>query len=234
MLKVAIESIIHEMEGRLNGYVSLLIYRYANLCVKAQPLALLSAEIIDEERGKLPIEKVAGVLMPDEFHLKIVPFDPSYIFPLCKAIKLEHPEFKQDLVVPDDSTDERERHLVLTMPVVNKDRRDALLEAVDTLYDGCKAKMDKTCADYRLKLEKKIVVLPTDDERNESKDALEAKIKTYQDMADLNKTEKLKEIEEAYQRYLDEQTSKRNKADEAAAARGEHAGRQMRVGATEE
>jgi hypothetical protein len=120
------------------------------------------------------------------------------------------------------------------MPVVNKDRRDALLEAVDTLYDGCKAKMDKTCADYRLKLEKKIVVLPTDDERNEAKDALEAKIKTYQDMADLNKTEKVKEIEEAYQRYLDEQTSKRNKADEAAAARGEHAGRQMRVGATEE
>jgi len=234
MLKVAIESIIHEMEGRLNGYVSLLIYRYANLCVKAQPLALLSAEIIDEERGKLPIEKVAGVLMPDEFHLKIVPFDPSYIFPLCKAIKLEHPEFKQDLVVPDDSTDEKERHLILTMPVVNKDRRDALLEAVDTLYDGCKAKMDKTCAEYRLKLEKKIVVLPTDDERNESKDALEAKIKTYQDMADLNKTEKVKEIEEAYQRYLDEQTSKRNKADEAAAARGEHAGRQMRVGATEE
>jgi hypothetical protein len=120
------------------------------------------------------------------------------------------------------------------MPVVNKDRRDALLEAVDTLYDGCKAKMDKTCADYHLKLEKKIVVLPTDDERNEAKDALEAKIKTYQDMADLNKTEKVKEIEEAYQRYLDEQTSQRNKADEAAAARGEHAGRQMRVGATEE
>ena len=31
MMKVAIETIIHEMEGRLNGYVSLLIYRYANL-----------------------------------------------------------------------------------------------------------------------------------------------------------------------------------------------------------
>ena len=234
MMKVAIETIIHEMEGRLNGYVSLLIYRYANLCVKAQPLALLSAEIITDERGSLPIEKVAGVLMPDEFHLKIVPFDPSFIFPLCKAIKLEHPEFKQDLVVPEDSTDEKERHLILTMPEVNKDRRDALLEAVDTLYDGCKAKVDKTCAEYRLKLEKKIVILPTDDERNEAKDAMEAKIKTYKDMADLNKTEKVKEIEEAYQRYLDEQTSKRNQADETAAARGEHAGRQLRVGDSDE
>ena len=234
MMKLAIETIIHEMEGRLNGYVSLLIYRYANLCVKAQPLALLSAKIIVEERGGLPIEKVAGVLMPDEFHLRIVPFDPSFIFPLCKAIKLEHPEFKQDLVVPDDTDDEKERHLILTMPVVNKDRHDTLLEAVDTLYDGCKAKMDKTCAEYRLKLEKKIVILPTDDERNEAKDAMEAKIKIYQDMADTTKADKVKEIEEAYQRYLNEQTAQRDKADETAAARGESAGHQMRVGDSDE
>ena len=227
-MKIAIDSLIHEMEGRLNGYVSLLIYRYANLCVKAQPLALLSAEIIDEERGSLPIEKVAGVLMPDEFHLRIVPFDPRYIFPLSKAIKLEHPEFKQDLVVPDDADDEKERHLILTMPVVNMDRHDALLEAVDTLYDGCKAKMDKTCADYRLKLEKKMVILPTDDERNEAKDAMETKIKTYQDMADTNKADKVKEIEEAYQRYLNEQTSKKAETDEQAAARGHQAGQQLR------
>lgn len=233
-MRIAIESTIHEMEGRLNGFIALLIYRYANLCVKAQPMALLSAEIIDEELGPMNIEKVAAVVVPDEYHIRLVPFSPRYNFPLCKAIKKEHPEFKQELVAFENADDENQRYLVLTMPVVNKDRRDALLEAVDTLYDGCKAKMDKTCADYRLKLEKKIVVLPTDDERNEAKDALEAKIKTYQDMADLNKTEKVKEIEEAYQRYLDEQTSKRNIDDEAAAARGEHAGRQMRVGATEE
>ena len=52
-MRIAIESTIHEMEGRLNGYLALLIYRYANLCVKAQPMALLSAEIIDEELGAL-------------------------------------------------------------------------------------------------------------------------------------------------------------------------------------
>jgi DNA-binding NarL/FixJ family response regulator len=85
-----------------------------------------------------------------------------------------------------------------------------------------------------LKLEKKIVILPTDDERNEAKDALEAKIKAYQEMADTSKAEKVKEIEEAYQRYLNEQTAQRDKADEKAAARGEHAGRQMRVGGSDE
>ena len=233
-MRIAIKSFIHEMEGRLNGYVTLLIYRYANLCVKAQPMALLSAEIIDDEVGVMKIEHVAGVTMPDEYHLRLVPFDSRIIFPLCKAIKKEHPEFNQELVIPEDGADDEQRHLILTMPVVNKDRRDALLQSVDTLYDGCKAKMDKTCAEYRLKLEKKIVVLPTDDERNEAKDALEAAIKNYQGLVDTTKADKVKEIEEAYQRYLDEQTAQRNKADETAAARGEHAGRQMRVGATEE
>jgi len=233
-MRIAIESTIHEMEGRLNGFIALLIYRYANLCVKAQPLALLSAEIIDEELGALNIEKVAAVVLPDDYHIRLIPFSPRYIFPLCKAIKLEHPEFKQDLVTPENTDDEDLRHLILTMPEVNKDRRDALIQSVDTLYDGCKAKMDKTCADYRLKLEKSIVVLPTDDERNEAKDALEAKIKTYKGLVDTTKADKVKEIEEAYQHYLDEQTSKRNKADETAAARGEHASRQMRVGDSDE
>ncbi|MCR5240918.1 MAG: ribosome-recycling factor [Prevotella sp.] len=232
-MRITIETLIHEMESRLGGYVTLLVYRYANLCVKAQPLSLLSAQIIDEEMGEMKLEQVAGVMLLDEYHLKLVPFDPRFNFPLCKAIKLEHPEFKQDLVKPENG-EEDERILILTMPEVNKDRRDVLIDSVNVLFDGCKAKMDKTSAEYRLKLEKKIVTLPTDDERNEAKDALDSSIKNHQGIVDKVKEDKVKEIEEAYQRYLDEQTSKRNQADETAAARGEHAGRQMRVGDSDE
>ena len=232
-MRITIETLIHEMESRLGGYVTLLVYRYANLCVKAQPLSLLSAQIIDEEMGEMKLEQVAGVMLLDEYHLKLVPFDPRFNFPLCKAIKLEHPEFKQDLVKPENG-EEDERILILTMPEVNKDRRDVLIDSVNVLFDGCKAKMDKTSAEYRLKLEKKIVTLPTDDERNEAKDALDSSIKNHQGIVDKVKEDKVKEIEEAYQRYLDEQASKRNQADETAAARGEHAGRQMRVGDSDE
>lgn len=221
------------MESRLGGYVTLLVYRYANLCVKAQPLSLLSAQIIDDEMGEMKLEQVAGVMLLDDYHLKLVPFDPRFNFPLCKAIKLEHPEFKQDLVKPENG-EEDERILILTMPEVNKDRRDVLIDSVNVLFDGCKAKMDKTSAEYRLKLEKKIVTLPTDDERNEAKDALDSSIKNHQGIVDKVKEDKVKEIEEAYQCYLDEQASKRNQADETAAARGEHAGRQMRVGDSDE
>lgn len=217
------------MEGRLGGYVTLLVYRYANLCIKAQPMALLSALVIDEEQGEMNIEKVAGVVIQDEYHLKLVPFDPRFNFPLCKAIKKEHPEFKQELVTPSNPSDEKERYLILTMPEVNKDRHDALIDSVNVLYDGCKAKMDKTSATYRVKLEQKIVTLPTDEERDEAKDALEKSISSHLDVIDTVKADKIQEIEEAYQRYLDEQAAKKADADEQAAARGHQAGQQLRL-----
>ena len=233
-MKIAIETLIHEMEGKLSGYATLLIYRYANLCIKAQPMALLSAEIVDEEMGVMNIEKVAGVTMPDEYHLKLIPFDSRFNYPLCKAIKKEHPEFKQDLITPEDASDENERYLILTMPEVNKDRYDALTDSVDMLYNGCKAKMDKTIVDYREKLEKKIATLPTDDERDEAKGALDSAVKTYQGMIDTVKADKVKEIEEAYQRYLKEQTAQEAQEQEDKAARGEDSGRSYKFNAEDE
>ena len=229
MMKLAIESQIHEMEGKLSGYVTLLVYRYANLCVKAQPLSLLSAIIEDEEQGELKLEETAGVLVPDEYHLKLVPYNPRFNFPLCKAIMKEHPEFKQELVKPENTQNEDDRYLILTMPEVNKDRHDALTDAVGVLYDGCKAQIDKTVASYRMKLESEIVALPTDDEREEVQNALDSSAKSHQGIIDTVKADKLKEIDESYQRYLDGLSAKKTEADEEAAARGETAGQEYRM-----
>lgn len=227
-MKLIIESLIHEMEGKLGGYATLLMYRYANLCVKAQPLSLLSLVVEDEEQGPMTIEQVAGVKMPDEFHIELVPYDPRFNFPLCKAVKQEHPEFKQDLVKPENAEGEDERRLILTMPVVNSDRHDELTDAVGVLYDGCKAQVDKTVANYRAKLEPKITPLPSD-ERNESQNAFDSTVKTQMDIIDKLKADKLKEIDDAYQKYLDEQAAKKAEADEQAAAHGQNVGQQMRL-----
>ena len=232
-MKLAIESLIHEMEGKLGGYVTLLVYRYANLCVKAQPLALMSAVVEDEEQGNMKIEEVAGLMLPDEFHMKLIPYDPRFNYPLCKAIKKEHPEFKQELVKPDNATDEDERHLILTMPVVNDDRHDELTDAVNVLYDGCKAQVDKTVASYKVKLEPKIAPL-TSDERDEAQNAFDTSVKTHTDMIDKVKADKLQEIEEAYQHYLSDQTAKQTEADEKAAARGVNAGQQFNINQEDE
>ena len=232
-MKLSIETLIHEMEGKLGGYVTLLVYRYANLCVKAQPLALMSTIVEDEEEGNMKIEQVAGLMLPDEFHLKLIPYDPRFNYPLCKAIKKEHPEFKQELVKPDNSTDEDERHLILAMPVVNDDRHDELIDAVNVLYDGCKAQVDKTVASYKVKLEPKIAPL-TSDEHDEAQNAFDTSVKTHTDMIDKVKADKLQEIEEAYQHYLAEQTAKQTAADEKAAARGENAGQQFNINQEDE
>ena len=232
-MKLSIETLIHEMEGKLGGYVTLLVYRYANLCVKAQPLALMSTIVEDEEEGNMKIEQVAGLMLPDEFHLKLIPYDPRFNYPLCKAIKKEHPEFKQELVKPDNSTDEDERHLILAMPVVNDDRHDELTDAVNVLYDGCKAQVDKTVASYKVKLEPKIAPL-TSDEHDEAQNAFDTSVKTHTDMIDKVKADKLQEIEEAYQHYLAEQAEKQTAADEKAAARGENAGQQFNINQEDE
>lgn len=227
-MKIAIESLIHEMEGQLGGYITLLVYRYANLCIKSQPMALLSALVMDEEMGEMKIEETCAVSVTDDYHMTLMPYDPRFNFPLCKAIAEEHPEFKQELVKFEGSNDENERHLILTMPEVNKDRHDVLIDSVNVLYDGCKAKMDKTSATYRMKLEQKIVTLPTDEERDEAKVALEKSISSHLEIINTVKADKIKEIGDAYQKYLDEQASKKAAADEKAAARGETAGQQLR------
>ena len=233
-MRIAIESLIHEMESRLGGYVTLLIYRYANLCVKAQPMSLLSVAVEDDEQGVMNIEQVAGVKLLDDFQIEVVPYDPRFNFPLCKAIKEEHPEFKQDLVKPENASEEDERRLILTMPEVNKDRRDTLIDSVNVLYDGCKVQLDKTSAEYRMKLEKKKVTLPSDNERDEAQVALDTSIKTHHDMIDNVKADKIKEIEEAYQHYLDEQTSKKVKADEMEAARSNRSSNSIKMGSYED
>lgn len=197
-------------------------------------MALLSAVIKDEEMGEMKIEEVAAVSVPDDYHIKVLPFDPRFNFPLCKAIKEEHPEFDQELVKPDSSNDEDERHLILTMPEVNKDRYDVLIDSVNVLYDGCKAKMDKTSGEYRLKLEKQLVTLSSDDERQKAKDMMEKSVNTHQGIIDTVKADKLKEIEDAYQRYLDEQTARKAKQDEIDATRVNRSSDRMKMGSYEE
>jgi hypothetical protein len=61
---------------------------------------------------------------------------------------------------------------------VNDDRHDELIDAVDVLYDGCKAQIDKTVASYKIKLEPKIVPL-IDDERDEAQAAFDNSVKLH-------------------------------------------------------
>ena len=126
-----ISNIISDLQSRLLGYCTLLTYRYMNLCVKAEPAALLSAVVVLDD-FEYPLEKVSSVAIEDEVKYHMYPIDKNLIPQICKAILQEHPEFRQEVV---DET------IVFTVPPVDKDRKDDMEDLVDALFKDCQTRM---------------------------------------------------------------------------------------------
>ena len=237
-MRKAIEILIGEMESKLGGYAGLLNYRFLNLCVKAEPVALISVVIKDKEGDTRNIEDVARTMLINKYQFEIFPMEQDMIFNICKGISTDHPEFKQEVVT---SSDDRklyqdvvnEQHIILTVPEVNKDRYDFLMDAVKTLYDQCKIEVDKTNAAYTAKLAAKIAGMSAD-EIEEAKNKLEESQQKYAKICDDYLAAKQKEIEDAYQHYLEEQAAQKAKEEEIAATRINLSSNSMQMGHYEE
>lgn len=237
-MRKAIEILIGEMESKLGGYAALLNYRFMNLCVKAEPVALLSISVKDREGDDRNLEEVAFAMLADKYTFEIIPKDPNLLFAISKGLKIDHPEFQQDIITPADDKRifqnvENEEHILCRVPEVNQDRHDFLMDAVQTLYDQCKVEVDKTNAAYTTRLASKIAGM-SKEEIEEAKDSMEASQQKFVKICDDYLAAKQKEIEEAYQHYLAEQTEKQAAADEKAAARGENAGQAFNINQEDE
>ena len=233
-MRKSIEALINEMKNKMSGYAVLLQYRYLNLCVKAEPVALLSISVVDNEGEEYDLESVALASKTNDYQFELYPHDQKMVFAICKGIKEAHPEFKMDTRTEESDGESEENQVVIvcTMPEVNKDRHDVLIDGVDILYDQCKAKLDANHATYKTRLTAKLVGASESDVQ-EAEDELEKVYKMHDDTCLQYKEAKVKEIEEAYQRYLDERKQRQEAADERAAARGENAKTQYRVNQSE-
>lgn len=217
----------------MNGYAVLLNYKYMNLCVKAEAASLLSVTV--EYDGEfMDIEQVADVtIAPDEFHFQAYPKEPGLILVIAKAIKTAHPEFGVDIKNTEEAgngaqTDDADKYILLSMPEVNDDRHDVLVNGVKVLYDECKVKLDFLFQDYSVKL---VTFMAGSDakEVDEAKDVLEQINDNYADMIKGFREEKEKEIEDAYQRYLTEQNMRETQRREEEAAHGLGMGRSLDI-----
>lgn len=230
-MRKSIETLIDEMKTKMSGYAVLLQYRYMNLCVKAEPAALLSISVIDEEGEESDLESVASACLANDYQFEIYPLESKMVFAISKGIKEAHPEFKIDVKSEENSNDSGEdenKYILCTMPEVNKDRHDTLLDGVNTLYDQCKGKLDTNHTVYKSRLTAKLLG-GSEEETKEAEDKLEEVYNKHDEICLQFKSDKIKEIEEAYQHYLAEQTAKQTAADEKAAARGENAGQQFNI-----
>jgi ribosome recycling factor len=192
---------VNDFEKKLSGYTYLLNFRYMNLCVKANPVALLPVSVLvaDEEKE---MEDVANVAQTDDFHLAVIPRQTELLKNISQGVLGVHPEFKMEVMKLDEN-DPKSDYLLFEMPVVDKDRRDFLNEAVKSLHKECKIRLDE------LKVEEKEgfgeLFLSYPEDLKEANDAIDKKYREAVDNIDELLEKKQKEIEEGYQHYLDSQ-----------------------------
>lgn len=192
-------------------------YRLMNLCVKSEPVSLLSVNAVIEGEC-LRIEECAQVSKDDDYTFKVFPNYEGDIPALSQAILKEHPEFKLEIKSEDiDSIDdegnptvEKVPYILLTMPEVDDERYDVLKDGVKVLYDEAKVRMDAAITNADAKFAT-LSVGESEDDAMKLKEARDKQVKTWTEQRDKLYEDKLKEIEEAHDKWLSKQSEERLK-----------------------
>ena len=192
---------LNSAEKKMGSYMTLLHFRYQNLCVKAEPAALIPVDVhvFDETMN---IEEVAEVAVTDDYHLAIIPNTNDYLQPILQAVTFAHPEFKLSMKKTEVADEDRE-YLEYEMPEVDKNRRDFLNEAVKSLHDEAQMKIDQVYTEEKASCAQLLSKNPQDlDEVNLELERMhDDTLSTIHGLRD----DKLEEIEDGYERYLSEQ-----------------------------
>ena len=188
-------------------------YRLMNLCVKAEPVSLLSIEaMIEGEPQKL--EECARIGKEDDYSFQIFPNYDGDIPALAKAIFMDHPEFKQEMrtMQVDISEDESKPdmqdvyYIQVTMPEVDDNRYDVLKNGVKGLYEENKAQMEAVSAKYDAKLAT-LLDSESPEDVKKVKEARDKQTKTWYEQRDKIYNDKLQEIEDAHEKWQHQQKS---------------------------
>ena len=219
-MKRAVGQQLDQLKAKLNGYVALLVYRYANLCIEANPIALLSAEAEVEGEVKR-IEEVAEIAVHETYHFAVIPRYEEDLYATGKAIMKEHPEFKQEIKSLDgyDEEDPAGKFLFYTMPEVNKERRDIILKAMEAFRDECTQKMnvaEQSCVTQLAALQ--VDASPIEIEK--TAEIVKQIVDMHNDMRDKTYNSKKEEVENAYAEYQAREEEKKEKEEEKRQAAG--------------
>ncbi len=222
----SVKMLLSEYSSVLEGYSGLLMLRLMNLCVKSNPVSLLPV-VIEHPSGDLPIEDVADVSIPDDDHIDVYPKLEDDIFLIGKSILQTHPEFQMSQETMKNGDDEM-HYLRFKMPEVDKNRRDVLTQAVDAFYEECKQQLNQTKVKFQPQLTEKCARLSKED-ADKAKDDFDNTFKANTDVAKDTVESKKKEIEDAYQRYLQKKATAEQATQEQKAAEGEDVKSQLKM-----
>ena len=186
-------------------------YRLMNLCVKAEPVSLLSIEAMIEGKSQ-KLEECAQIGQEDDYSFQIFPNYDGDIPALAKAILMDHPEFKQemktmqvDISTEEGKSDMQDVHYILvTMPDVDDNRYDVLKNGVNGFYEENKAQMEAVSAKHDAKIATLLDGESPEDVKK-VKEARDKQTKTWYEQRDTIYNDKLQEIEDAHLKWQSNQ-----------------------------
>lgn len=225
---------------KLISHVSLMKFRFMNLCIKAEPVALLPIQVFIENEVK-KIEECSSIGKNDDYHFMILPKYDEDMQAICQAIMRAHPEFIQEIKnMRIDSLDENFNHknvdvryLQLTMPEVNDNRYDALKEAAKLAYDDCKIQMDAANAIAKPKFAE-MALLESEADQQLLQKELEKQKKQWDEQRDKLYKTKVDEIEDAHNHWLAKQNEYDKELEESENAHGEEVAHSMKMNPKDE
>ena len=233
-MRNSVRLLLKEAQQKMDTYAVYMNYQFMHFSVKAEPAALLSVDV-KIDGNSVNLEDVADVSLPADDQFALIPKDNAFLFPISKAIAQSHPEYQQEqknldenAAQSEEESDEVTKYILCTMPEVNKDRRDAGMDYVKTLYDETSARMSTAHSAYTAKIANKLVGA-NQEELDEANDQLKELHDQHKSMIDDYRSEKEKQIEEAYQKYLKGKAESEQAESERQAARGENAGKRINL-----
>ncbi|MEE0990848.1 MAG: ribosome recycling factor [Paludibacteraceae bacterium] len=214
-----INEIFDETKQKMNGHTMLFYFHLSNLCITADPMALLSATVKIEGQD-LNLEDVASVSIPNDKQFSILPKDKDYLVPITKAIKLEHPEFKlEEKEEKDEISGENNIVIYYTMPEMNQERHDICMELIKADFDATNTKLEAIFSQGSAKVALKMANA-SEENMQLAKDKLQEIYDWHTDTLKKLKEEKEKEVEEAFQAYQTGEQEESKATEEKQVAEG--------------
>ena len=194
---------LKDFTEKARGYNMMFNYRMMNLCVKAEPGALVP--VIVTVGGKdYNLEEVAQIRRPDDYVFEIRANNGDYLQNIIDGIMDVHPEFVFEMKTEKDIEDKDVNYAQYTMPEVDKDRYDLLSETTKAFYNECLVSIDAVYAQKEAKLAEVAIHAPAEDVQ-QIKDELDEYYNNAKDEAQKMRDMKLQEIEEAYLHYQEKE-----------------------------
>lgn len=187
---------LQDFAKKVRGYNTLFNYRLMNLCVKAEPAALIPV-IVNVGGKDYDLEKVADIRKPDDNFFEIRSKNENNLQKIIEGIFNVHPEFILEMKTEKDLEDQDVAYAKYSMPPVDKDRRDLLCNLTKAFYDECIAHIEAAHAKQEATFVEMLLKAPAKD-ADEARGELKEIYDSGKEEAGTMRDAKLKEIEEAY------------------------------------